>query len=151
MASDPIAADPVAYAFGTEKHGAPFLLRVLWFLLVGWWLGAIFIGLGYVFTGLLITLPLGFWFLNRIGRAMTLMPMTTEVIVASSASGSDVLVQRRAQVFWPLRIVYMLLAGLWLGGIWLTVAYALCISIVFMPVGLWMINRAPLLITLERR
>jgi uncharacterized membrane protein YccF (DUF307 family) len=151
MTLEETAPDAGSYAFGTRTKGVPFLLRVIWFILVGWWLGAIFIAAGYLFTGLLITIPLGWWFLNRIGRAMTLMPATTEVLTVSDSGGSEVLVREPRQVFWPLRVVYTFLIGLWIGAIWLMVAYILCVSIIFMPLGLWMINRAPTVLTLEQR
>ena len=151
MTSEQTTPDAGSYAFGTRTRGAPFLLRVIWFILVGWWLGAIFIAAGYFFTGLLVTIPIGWWFLNRIGRAMTLMPETTEVLVASGPDGNEVLVRQPRQVFWPLRVIYTFLVGLWIGAIWLAVAYIFCLSIILMPLGLWMVNRAPIVLTLEQR
>ena len=115
MSTEPTTPQPVSYELGTEKRGVPFLVRVIWFILVGWWLGAIFIIAGYLFTGLLVTIPLGWWFLNRIGRAMTLMPRTTEVVVASGSGGSEVLERNPRQVGWVLRVIYTFLIGLWIG------------------------------------
>lgn len=151
MQSEQTTADPIAYAFGTRKSGAPFLIRIIWFVLIGWWLGALFIAAGYLFTGLLVTIPIGWWFLNRIGRAMTLMPARVDTLTVSTATGSDLLIRKPKQIFWPIRVIYTFLIGLWIGGIWLTVAYVLCLTILLMPLGLWMINRAPAMITLEQR
>jgi len=151
MSEEPTGAEAVTYAFGTERRGAPFLLRLIWFVLVGWWLGLLFVLAGYLFTGLLITIPLGWWFLNRIGRAMTLMPAINDVLVSTGPDGSSTMVRERRQIFWPIRVVYTFLVGLWIGAIWLSVAYVLCISIILMPLGLWMMNRAPMVITLEQR
>jgi uncharacterized membrane protein YccF (DUF307 family) len=136
----------VTYVSSSRTWGVPFLFRVIWFLLIGWWLGPIFIVLGYAFTVLLVTIPLGWWFLNRIGRAMTLMPATNDVIIASNMTE---IVAPRTQIFWPFRLIYTFVIGLWIGLMWLSIAYVLCLSILLMPFGLWMINRAPTVITLE--
>jgi uncharacterized membrane protein YccF (DUF307 family) len=48
-----------------------------------------------------------------------------------------------------LRILWFYLAGLWLGGLWLAIAWLFCVSVIGIPVGVWMINRAPAIFTLK--
>lgn len=48
-----------------------------------------------------------------------------------------------------LRLVYFVVIGLWLSGIWATIAWVLCITILGLPIGLWMLNRLPQVATLQ--
>lgn len=42
-------------------------------LMVGWWLGAIYMGVAWALCVILITLPIGLWLFNRVGAVMTLL------------------------------------------------------------------------------
>ncbi len=44
----------------------PWLVRGLWFLLVGWWASGIVMTIGYLLVLLIITLPLGLMVFNRV-------------------------------------------------------------------------------------
>jgi uncharacterized membrane protein YccF (DUF307 family) len=48
-----------------------------------------------------------------------------------------------------IRILYFVLVGIWFSGIWATVAWFLCITIIGLPFGLWMLNRLPQVTTLK--
>jgi uncharacterized membrane protein YccF (DUF307 family) len=48
-----------------------------------------------------------------------------------------------------LRILYFLFIGLWLSGIWAAIAWVFCVTIIGLPLGLWMLNRMPQIATLE--
>lgn len=48
-----------------------------------------------------------------------------------------------------LRLVYFIFIGLWLSGIWATVAWVLSVTIIGLPFGLWMLNRLPQVATLQ--
>lgn len=65
----PIEQDPWT---GRPAQELPFLLRVLWFALVGWWLGLLCFKVGYLLCLTVIGTPLGVWFLHRVPLAMTL-------------------------------------------------------------------------------
>ena len=47
--------------------------RVVWFLLAGWWLGAIYETVAWFLCVIIITLPFGLYLYNRIGAVMTLL------------------------------------------------------------------------------
>ena len=51
-------------------------LRILWYLLIGWWLTGISLAVGYVAGLTIIGLPLAFWIFNRTGTILTLRPRT---------------------------------------------------------------------------
>jgi uncharacterized membrane protein YccF (DUF307 family) len=48
-----------------------------------------------------------------------------------------------------IRALYFILFGLWFSGIWAAVAWVLCVTIVGLPFGLWMLNRLPQVSTLQ--
>ena len=48
-------------------------LRGVYFILVGWWLGAIYLGVAWFLCVILIILPIGLWLFNRVGAVMTLL------------------------------------------------------------------------------
>jgi uncharacterized membrane protein YccF (DUF307 family) len=53
---------------------APFLLRAIYFLLVGWWLSLVWMILAWVFTTLTLGfgIPLAFWMFDRVPALTTL-------------------------------------------------------------------------------
>ncbi len=49
-----------------------WLARVAYFLLIGWWLGLLWVNLAYLFGITLIGLPLSFWMYGRVGAVVSL-------------------------------------------------------------------------------
>ncbi len=47
-----------------------------------------------------------------------------------------------------IRFLYFFLFGLWFSGIWTAIAWMSCVTIIGLPVGLWMLNRLPQVVTL---
>jgi uncharacterized membrane protein YccF (DUF307 family) len=50
----------------------PFLLRALYFLLVGWWFSGLWMATAYVLLLTIIGMPAAFWMYGRIGAVTTL-------------------------------------------------------------------------------
>lgn len=48
-----------------------------------------------------------------------------------------------------LRIIYFFLFGWWATGVWINVAWFLNATIIGLPLGLWMLNRVPMVLTLR--
>jgi uncharacterized membrane protein YccF (DUF307 family) len=48
-----------------------------------------------------------------------------------------------------LRLIYFFAIGLWISSLWVTVAWILCITILGLPIGLWMLNKLPQVATLQ--
>lgn len=65
--------DGVAYVRGNKGKQLPIVVRALWFILVGWWLGAIYVAIAWALCAIIITLPVGLWLFNRVGAVMTLL------------------------------------------------------------------------------
>ena len=53
-----------------QQH--PFLLRAVYFLLIGWWWSAIVIVVAYTFALSILGLPIAFWLFDRVPGAVTL-------------------------------------------------------------------------------
>lgn len=65
--------DGVVYIRGGTVPQRPMWLRALWFVFVGWWVGAIYLGIAWFLSVILITLPIGLYLFNRVGAVMTLL------------------------------------------------------------------------------
>jgi uncharacterized membrane protein YccF (DUF307 family) len=50
----------------------PFLLRAIYFVLIGWWLSGLWMAVAYVMLISIIGLPIAFWMYGRIGAVTTL-------------------------------------------------------------------------------
>ena len=48
-----------------------------------------------------------------------------------------------------LRILYFFLFGWWATGVWILVAWLLNITVIGLPLGVWMLNRVPQVLTLR--
>lgn len=123
----------------------PLILRVVYFLLIGWWLGGIVTMVAWLGILTILLLPLGLWLMNRLPTIVTLR---------SQGQGfhleDGVLVKGKHQRGFLLRAVYLIIIGWWLSGIWLGVAYALVLSLIGIPLAFWMYGRAGAVTTLYR-
>ena len=127
------------------------LVQILWFALVGWWLGEIWMAVAWFLTLTVIGAPLAVAMLNKLPWVIALRGQRTAVEV--SRVGNLTVVTSDAQVpqrHIVLRIVYFALVGWWLSALWMEAAYAICLSIIGLPVGFWMFDKVPALLTLRR-
>ena len=134
----------------TRRQGPPFLVRVLWYLFIGWWLTGISLALGYLAAITIVGLPLAFWIFNCTGTLLTLRPRPVTVSVSHDGGVTVVESGHREQRSLLLRVVYFVLVGWWAALIWMTIAYFLCLTILLLPVGLMRLNRLPEVFTLHR-
>lgn len=144
-----VQAAPANVIIATQSKGHSFVTRFFWFLFVGWWLSAIFMTLGLICLASIIFAPVGFWFINRVPKVQTLRHRST-TWQTEERDGVTHLTERRAnQHPWYLRLLY-LPVGLFLGAIWLSVAWVVAWGIITLPLSIWMVDRAPAIITLEK-
>ena len=134
-----------------DKTDIPFVLRVLWFIFVGWHVTLYWILIAWALNVTIIGLPLGLWMLNRVPQVLTLKPVKG-YSVSDIQDGKVVSVRREGvqQAFWPLRALYFLVIGWWFSLLWSLGAWALCASIIGLPFGILMLNGLPALTTLHR-
>jgi len=128
-----------------EPSPPNLLIRVLWFVLVGWWLGGIVSGVAWLLNATVIGLPLGLWIINRLPTLITLRPQEQTWRIEDGVARRGV----RQQPF-LLRAVYFVLIGWWLSGLWMIAAYLLLLSIIGLPLAFWMYGRVGAVTTLFR-
>ena len=127
------------------------LVQLLWFALVGWWAGQVWVAIAWALMLTIIGIPLGVAMLNRVPEVIALRnPLATETVrkvggVTVVSRGGEV-----PQVNLLVRALYFLLIGWWLTALWIEFAYGLCVSIIGLPIGLWMYDRVPALLSLRR-
>lgn len=139
-APSPAAPTPIV-----ESRAPNLLLRVLWFVFVGWWLGGILSGVAWALNATIIGLPLGLWLINRLPTFVTLRPQEQRWQLEPGGW-----VSATPQRPFLLRAAWFLLVGWWLSGLWLAVAYVMLLSIVGLPAAFWMYGRVGAVTTLYR-
>lgn len=132
---------PIVYE-RTSRPGC--LWQILWFAFIGWWLGAIWVSVAWLLNLTVIGLPLGAAMLNNVPQVMALRGRRR---VQVSPTGE---VSSAPQINFLIRALYFVLIGWWLSALWMVVAYALCMTIIGLPIGFWMFDRVPALVTLKR-
>lgn len=134
-------SQPVVY----EQTGRPgCLLQILWFVFIGWWLGALWATVAWLLNLTIIGMPLGAVMLNNVPQIIALRGRR---LVQVSPTGQ---VTQAPQINFFIRAIYFVLIGWWLSGVWMTVAYALCMTIIGLPVGFLMFDLVPMLVSLKR-
>ncbi len=130
-----------------EEQTFPFLIRVIWFFLLGWHVTLYWILIAWFLNVTIIGLPLGLWMLNRVPLVLTLR-MSQAYVVAGGRGTATVYRSDLPQTNLLVRAVYFLLIGWWFSLAWSLLAWLLCVTIIFLPVGVWMFNRLPNITTL---
>lgn len=133
-------------------RGPGCLIRILYFIFVGLWLGAIVTVAAWLLIITIIGLPLGLWLLNRLPQVMTLKPVQVEAQV-TVVDGKVVYREARPpQHPFLLRAIYFLVIGWWFSAIWLALAWLLTgITLgLGLPLAFWMFDQVPAITTLAR-
>jgi uncharacterized membrane protein YccF (DUF307 family) len=134
-----------------QESGPGLVLRAIWFVVIGWWLGQIALFAGWFFTMLVITLPLGLYILNRLPQITTLRSPTQEWTTQEADDGSTVVrAVEQPQRNLLLRSVYFVAIGWWASFIWLEIAWVCGITIVLLPLSFWMFSKSAAVMTLRR-
>ncbi|MCY4731387.1 YccF domain-containing protein [Natronomonas gomsonensis] len=117
-----------------------FLTRALWFVFIGWWLTPVLVNAAWLLGLTVILLPISVKLINLVPTALTLKtPKST--LDPDSARG-----QRNLLV----RALYFVFVGWWLSFLWANVANILAVTIIGLPVAIWMLHRLPFVLSLYR-
>ena len=139
-----VAVKPVKQA----AQQLPFLLRVIWFFVLGWELAGIWILIAWVFNATLIGLPLGLWMIDRIPQVLTLKTRSGSWIVDQNSGRSHY--KPAGQLSWLIRLPYFILVGWWLSLLWAAFAWLICATIIGLPIGVLMLHALPAVTTLQK-
>jgi uncharacterized membrane protein YccF (DUF307 family) len=134
-----------------HKTGPSLLVRAVWYVLVGWWLTALVMGLAWFFAATIIGLPLTFYLVNRIPTVLTLRPRAEQYQLVTGADGvSRYQRLETEQSSLAVRLLWFILVGWWASLTWMAVSYAFLLTIIGIPIGLMMVNRLPFVFSLHR-
>jgi len=129
------------------KKNPGCLVQLVWFALVGWWLGQAWVAVAWFFAATIIGMPLAVIMLNRVPEVMALRG-ETELLVRSW--NGHTVVTEMPQYNILLRALYFILVGWWASALWLELAYGLCMTIIGLPLGFWMFDRTPAIVSLRQ-
>jgi uncharacterized membrane protein YccF (DUF307 family) len=136
----------------SRAPGMPFLIRVLWFFLIGWHVTLWWVLTAWLFNITIIGLPVGIWMLDRVPLVLTLRTQRGYTVTEVDAYGA---VQTRyrstPQISWVLRLLYFVFIGWWFSLIWSLLGWLLCVTIIGLPLGVLMLNRLPNVTTMMRQ
>ena len=129
------------------KKNPGCLIQLVWFALVGWWLGQAWVAVAWFLAATIIGMPLAVMMLNRVPEVMALRG-ETELLVKSWNGHTVVTDVPQYNIL--LRALYFVLVGWWASALWLELAYALCMTIIGLPLGFWMFDWTPTIVSLRR-
>ena len=129
------------------KKNPGCLIQLVWFALVGWWLGQAWVAVAWFLAATIIGMPLAVMMLNRVPEVMALRG-ETELLVQSWNGHTVVTDVPQYNIL--LRALYFVLIGWWASALWLELAYALCMTVIGLPLGFWMFDRTPAIVSLKR-
>ena len=126
-----------------EREETNLLIRIIYFLLIGWWLGQIIIAVTWFFFITIIGIPLGIWLIDRLPTFVTLRAQERYRTIEG-------LEPAETQRPFLVRALYFIFIGWWFSLFWLEVAYLLMLTIIGIPLAFLMFERAGAVTTLYR-
>jgi uncharacterized membrane protein YccF (DUF307 family) len=132
------------------SSGQSLLIRAVWFVFIGWWVGWFWAMTAWVLNMTIIGLPVGILMMNRLSAVATLK-RTKRTLSATVEGGQVTLVETgpEQQVWW-IRAIFFVLVGWWLSFLWINVAYVLMLTIIGIPIAFTMFDYVAAVTTLRR-
>lgn len=135
----------------TEKKNPGCLVQLLWFAFVGIWLGPIWVVVAWVLMITIIGIPVGVAMINQLPKVIALREPDRELTITTRVNGQTVLRESEPeQINILLRALYFILIGWWFSAVWMVIAYLLTMTIIGIPLGFWMFDRVPAILSLKR-
>jgi len=131
-----------------EDSSPSLIFRAVWFLLIGWWATGVWLTVAWVLNLTIIGMPIGIKMINVVPKVLSFKnrPVQNEVI----SEDGEVTVKQgsREQRSIVVRGIYFILVGWWLSGIWISIAYLVTLTVIGLPVAIWMYGKLPFLVSL---
>ncbi len=134
-----------------EGKSPNIILRFLWFIFIGSWLGVIVITIASILQVTIIGIPLALFLYDRIPAIMTLKARRRKLEVFEDAKGHlhhHESGPKQHNIL--LRIVYFIFIGSWFTLVWVIAAFAIAVTIIGVPVSFWMVDRVPYVSSLTK-
>jgi len=132
----------------SKRHGC--LTQILWFLFIGWWAGQLWMWLSWIVMVTILGIPLAIMMLNKLPQIIALREQSDDLIVQKLGDVTVVSQGEQPQRNIILRALYFLLIGWWFSFIWMELAYLACVTLIGLPLGFWMFDRVPAILSLKR-
>lgn len=127
--------------------GSPnIVIRALWFIFLGWELTALWLLIAWILNVTVVFLPVGLKMISWTPKVLTLKDIQKTKEMRDGEIRSVNVEQRNIL----LRAVYFVLIGWWLSLAWMFIGYILCLTVIGLPFGIWILNRLPEVTTLYR-
>lgn len=143
-----MAENIISTKSGRSVSEVPFIIRVLWFFIVGWELTGAWILIAWALNLTIIGLPLGLWMIDRVPQVLTLKSRTGTWVVNRKNGFSQFSPKRQPSIL--VRAAYFVLIGWWFSLLWAGLAWLLCASIIGLPLGVMMLHALPTVTTLHQ-
>ena len=136
----------------TVDPGPGCLVRGLYFIFIGLWLGLIWVLAAWFFNLTILGLPIGLAMINRIPQIMTLRPVRVQTTVEVKDGAPVIRQTPLKQHPFLLRALYFLVIGFWFSLLWMVLAWLLTgVTLgLGLPIAFWMFDRVPSVTTLAR-
>jgi uncharacterized membrane protein YccF (DUF307 family) len=132
------------------KGGPGLVIRAIWFILIGWWATGILLSVAWLLSLTIILLPIAYVLFNVVPTVLTLRPRRTHITTEVRDGVMHITHGNIPQRTFLLRAVWFVLVGWWLSAVFIVVGYALCLTVILIPVGVMVLNRIPEGMTLRR-
>lgn len=126
------------------------IVRAVYFILIGWWASGIWLSIAWLLNITIVLMPLGIKMINRVPKIVSLKDRKIENRVITKDGDVTIQQNTKDQHSLLIRAVYFLLIGWWASGIWMFFAWVTSITIIGLPVAVWMYGKLPFVVSLYR-
>lgn len=132
-----------------EDTSPSVIVRGVYFLLFGWWASGVWLSIAWFLNLTIIGMPFGIKMINFVPKIVSLKDRTIETAQTMDADGNITINQGTSEQYsLLLRAVYFLLVGWWASAIWMFFAWLVSITIIGLPLAVWMYDRLPFIVSL---
>ena len=130
----------------TNSFSPNIIIRALWFILLGWELTALWLAIAWILNVSVIFLPIGLKMISLTPKVLTLKDIHRKQQIVDG----NLTYTKTNQTNILFRGLYFLFVGWWASLLWMSIGYLLCLTLIGLPYGIWMLNRLPEVTTLYR-
>jgi uncharacterized membrane protein YccF (DUF307 family) len=114
-------------------------VRAVWFVFVGWWLTGLWLSVAWLLNVTIVGIPLGIKMINKVPLVLSLKKRNERYVESEDES---------SQYSLPVRALWFLFVGWWASGVWTGIAYVATLTVVGIPLAVWMYGKLPFVVSL---